>query len=234
MLNLKNIEIKVGKRLLFKSSEICLTNGLIAVVGRNGSGKSTLFKSILKSHSIDKGQILLFDKDLVEYSSAEMSQLIAVVYTKSEVFGDHTVKDILLLGRIPYQGFFGKNTALDLKIIEEVAKKMNIIEFLDRQFAYLSDGEKQLVMIARAFVQETPIILLDEPSAFLDVVNRLQLVQILKDLAKTENKLILYSTHHLDQLEVNCEGVLLIHEEKMELLTDKNKFQSSIKAAFKL
>jgi iron complex transport system ATP-binding protein len=234
LLSLKNISIALGKRLLFDAGSLYLANGLIALVGRNGAGKSTLFQALLQSTPLATGVVELNGKNLSLISKSELARTIAVVFTKPEVYGDHKVQDILILGRVPHQGFFGKTSTSDVEIVYKIASKLGITAFLERRFSTLSDGEKQLIMIGRAFVQDTPIILLDEPAAFLDVVNRIELIKILKELAKSENKLIIFSTHHIDQIESNCDAVLLIHDGKLSLIDNQSEFLPVINSAFNL
>ncbi|MEO9531894.1 MAG: ABC transporter ATP-binding protein [Crocinitomicaceae bacterium] len=234
MLSLKNITLKVGQRLLFNSDNIELKEGLIALIGRNGAGKSSLFQSLLQSFPLSNGEFLVNGQELNRLKKADLAKTIAIVFTKPEVYGDNRVEDIMVLGRIPHQGFMGKTTTDDLAIVRKITQQLNISQFLNRSFSSLSDGEKQLVMIGRAFVQDTPIILLDEPAAFLDVVNRIELIKILKELAESENKLIIFSTHHLDQIEENCDGVLLIADSKLRFLENKADFLPSIQTAFNL
>lgn len=234
MLSLNNISIAIGKRHLFSSERIELKPGLVALVGRNGAGKSSFFQTILQSLPLQEGQIHVNGADLSLLTKSSLAKSIAVVLTKPEIYGDYKVQDILMLGRVPHQGFFGKRTQEDIDVVFKIAGQLGLNHFLTRSFTSLSDGEKQLVMIGRAFVQDTPIILLDEPAAFLDVVNRIELVKILKELAISENKLIIYSTHHLDRIEENCDGVLLIADSKLRLLENKVDFLPSIQTAFKL
>lgn len=232
MLDLTNIEIRVSDRSLFTLSNLKLTGGLVALVGRNGTGKSTFLRTILGEHQNYSGEIKLNNLELSKISKSEKAKLISVVYSKPEIFGNHTVREVLLLGRLPYQNFLAKVTEQDLLEVEKNISLLELQNFADKEFSILSDGEKQLVMIGRALVQNTSVILLDEPGAFLDVVNRYKLSDVLKKIVEETNKLIIYSTHHIDLLESHCTGVLLISDNEMKLLSESNKFLPEIKRTF--
>lgn len=238
---MKNIEIKVSSRSLFKLGELKLNAGLIALIGRNGTGKSTFLRTILGEHKNFSGLIKLDDKNLADIPKSEMAKLISVVYSKPDIFGNHSVKEVLLLGRLPYQNLFANTTQEDLSEVNRVLELLELKAFADKQFSILSDGEKQLAMIGRALVQNTPIILLDEPGAFLDLVNRYKLAGILKKIVADSNKLVIYSTHHIDLLENYCSGVLLIAaklpqygDNEMKYLSEVNQFLPEIKRTFGL
>ncbi|MCG8573746.1 MAG: ABC transporter ATP-binding protein [Flavobacteriales bacterium] len=232
MLKFNNIEINVGSRRLFRLDSLELERGLIALVGRNGCGKSTFIRSLLKEHGDYKGNITLNGRLLTDFSKSELATQIAVVYTRTELFGNHSVRDVILLGRLPHQGILSRFSKEDLGSVEKVANQLEIGHLLDAAFQRLSDGEKQLVMIARALVQDTPLILMDEPGAYLDLVNRVKLVRLLKDVADDSQKLIIFSTHHIDLLDQNCDGALLITNEQMSFI--QADLQTQIKNAFNL
>ena len=174
------------------------------------------------------------NRPIHQFSKVELAKEIAVVYSKVEIFGDYLVKDILDLGRIPYQNRLANNTQDDEKLIKKVANDMGIESFLDRRFNSLSDGEKQLIMIARAFVQETNIILMDEPTAFLDLVNRNLLVKQLSEKAVKSSKLILFSTHDIDLIDKYCQEVLFIHNDEMIKMSREESYSGQIKKTFNL
>lgn len=234
MLKFKNISLTAGDKLLFNLQELELKPGLVALVGRNGSGKSSFIKSILNEFEGVEGEITLNDAPLTAFSRNELATEISVVYSKVELFGDYEVKDILDLGRIPYQNRLAKNSAEDEKIVHEVSDELGITSFLNRRFNTLSDGEKQLIMIARAFVQDTKVILMDEPTAFLDLVNRNLLIQQLSEKAIQSGKLILFSTHDIDLLDKYCHEVLFISEKNLHTMKKESSYSSQIKSTFNL
>ena len=232
MLKFKQLNISVGKRGLFSVDDIELSSGIIALVGRNGAGKSTLLRTIMGLHTNYSGTILWNEKPLKNYSQKELAKEIAIVYSNSQVFGSHSGKDVLMLGRLPYQNAFAKITKEDDEKVNTIIASLQISSFVNRIYSTLSDGEKQLIMIGRALVQDTDIILLDEPNAFLDLVNRHSVMQILNKIAKTTNKLILFSTHEISFLPDLCKAVLLIESNKIKLLTSKSQFVAEIEKSF--
>ena len=207
-----------------------LTSGLWALVGRNGAGKSTFLTALSGVHPNFEGEFLINSKPQKSISSQQMAKNVAVVFSKTEVFGKHTALDILHLGRIPYQGLFSKVTKLDELKVTEIVELLHLESLIHKKFSVLSDGEKQLVMIGRALVQDTKIILLDEPTAFLDVVNRKKIVNTLATLSK--EKLIIFSTHNIDLIEQFCDGILIIHYNKLNLVSEKLEFNNQLEIVF--
>lgn len=235
MLELKDIKIQVGERNLFHlSGSLKIGAGVYALVGRNGAGKSTLLRTISGLHQNFKGEIFFQDQNIREWEGRERAQKIAVVFPKSEVFGRHTVKDILLLGRLPYQGLLAVPTSTDFQVMDRVASELGLTQWLHREFNSLSDGERQLVMIGRALVQDTPVILMDEPAAFLDMVNRFELGQLLKKVAEKTGKLILCSTHQVERIESDFHGILLIAQNELKFVEDPPQFLPVIRKTFNI
>lgn len=232
MLSVKNIVVEINNTRLFQSNEIQLNKGLIALVGRNGAGKSTLLKCIMGQHLLSSGSIELYDESITKMSIQKKAKLISVVFSKASIFGNHTAFDVLKLGRIPYQSIWANLQSDDTAIIEKVIDQMSLKALLQKEFNKLSDGEKQLIMIGRSLIQDTPIILLDEPAAFLDVVNQYELMQVLHNISKDSNKLIIYSTHQVENIDNNCQGLLMIENQFLSFNQTKGTFKQSIQKAF--
>lgn len=175
--------------LLQKGSVTCL-------LGPNGAGKSTLLRTLSCRQPSLKGAILT-DKgvDLTRISLTEVARTMSVVYTERTNVGALTAREVVGLGRQPYTGFFGRLSAEDRRIVSESLDDVGVMSLADRFMATLSDGERQKVMIARALAQRTPIMILDEPTSFLDVASRLEIMQLLKRLADGYAKAVLLSTH---------------------------------------
>lgn len=234
MLKFEHIILQAGDRELFRLNHLELTHGIVGLVGMNGSGKSTFIRTMLGEHNEYEGRIEIEGKSLHSYKRPELAKVISVVYSKPQVFGQHRVEDILMLGRLPYQGILAQTTDADRLVVYQIAARLRIEHLMNQTFASLSDGEKQLAMIGRALVQDTPVLLMDEPSAFLDIVNRYQLVEVMKQVAEESNKLIIFSSHHLDMISQCCDKVLLIDQGELRVLAEINRFEELIKQSFGL
>ena len=188
VMKLENVILSYGKKVVAKDINAELLPGeLVCLIGRNGAGKSTLIKYILRENPDPK--------------------MISVVLTDRIDVERMTVRDIVAMGRMPYTGFFGKLTEEDERIVSKAIETLSLEEFSDRQINTLSDGERQKSIIAKALAQETPYILLDEPTAFLDYPSKVSTMEMLQKLCKENNKAILISTHDLDIALRYCDKV---------------------------
>lgn len=182
---------------------------LTCLIGDNGIGKSTLLRTLSGFQPKVGGEIWLGSREADSLSQRERSRIISIVLTQRPEMGGLTVHDLVGMGRSPYTDFWGNLAARD-----ELAVRQSLVEtgawpLRDRKIDSLSDGECQKVMIARALAQETPIILLDEPTAFLDFHSRIDTLRLLSRLAHTMGKTILLSTHDL-QLAAELADLLLL------------------------
>ena len=187
---------------------------LTCLLGANGAGKSTLLRTLSASQPALGGELLLMDKPLSEYTEKERSRTIGVVLTDRTFAGGLTVYELIGLGRQPHTGFFGRLSKEDHRLIQEAMEQVRIAHKARNYAAELSDGERQKVMIAKALVQECPLILLDEPTAFLDVVSRIEIMHLLHRLASEQNKAILLSTHDIEQALVLSDRLWLLTKGK--------------------
>lgn len=187
---------------------------LTCLLGANGTGKSTLLRTLSASQPLLGGKLMVQDKPLSDYSEKERSRTIGVVLTDKTQAGGLTVYELVALGRQPHTGFFGRLHSKDRIVIQEALEAVGIAHKSQNYTAELSDGERQKVMIAKALVQECPLILLDEPTAFLDVVSRIEIMNLLHKLAVEQNKAILLSTHDIEQALVLSDKLWLLSKEK--------------------
>lgn len=201
ILKTKSLSIGYDKKEVVSNINVTLHEGdIIALVGPNGAGKSTLFKTFSTHIKPVGGKIELFGKDLQTYSPKERAKMLGIVLTERPDDMFMKVFDVVAAGRYPYTGMFGKLNENDEKEIKVSLELVGANNLTDRVFNTLSDGEKQKVMIAKAIAQNTPIIMLDEPTAFLDYPSKIELFSLLKKLAKEQRKAILFSSHDLELL----------------------------------
>lgn len=187
---------------------------LTCLLGPNGAGKSTLLRTLSAFLPPVKGDITIMGRNLRDYSDRELSKTIGVVLTEKTDLRNMTVQDLVGLGRSPYTGFWGTLHQHDLDIVEKAIELVGIETLKGRMIHTLSDGERQKVMIAKALAQETPVIFLDEPTAFLDFPSKVEIMQLLHNLSRTTGKTIFLSTHDLELALQIADTIWLLDREK--------------------
>jgi iron complex transport system ATP-binding protein len=180
----------------------CIRSGeLTCLIGSNGLGKSTLLRTLAAFQPPLAGQVEWHDggtwRSLQAMSKAQLATLVSVVLTERPEVQHMTVAEVVGLGRMPYTGFFGTLTAADRQVVAEALALVGIAPYAPRMIDALSDGERQKVMIAKALAQQTPVVLLDEPTAFLDYPSKVEMMKLLRRLTAETGKAILLSTHDL-------------------------------------
>ncbi len=179
--------------------ELSLENGkLIAIVGANGIGKSTLLRTITGIQKPLDGKILLNQKNIREFDSLALSKEMSLVLTEKLPPSNLTVYEIIALGRQPYTNWIGKLSEIDITKINYAIALTQTQALLDKRHYEISDGQLQIVLIARALAQDTPLIVLDEPTTHLDLQHKVALFKLLKKLTQETQKCILFSTHDID------------------------------------
>jgi len=171
---------------------------LTCLLGPNGAGKSTLLRTLAAFQPPLAGEILLEGRPLTSYTTQELATRIGIVLTERPNIQGMTVAELVAMGRSPYTGFWGQLHDDDLAQVEEAIQLVGIENLRRRNVNTLSDGERQKVMIAKTLAQQTPIILLDEPTAFLDYPSKVEVLLLLRRLAHQMNKTIFLSTHDLE------------------------------------
>lgn len=171
---------------------------LTCLLGTNGVGKSTLLRTLSAFQPKLDGDIYISGKELGKYTDRELSTVISVVLTEKCDIRNMTVRELVGMGRSPYTGFWGKLSNRDKDIVENAIGLVNIHHLASRMLHTLSDGERQKAMIAKALAQETPVIFLDEPTAFLDFPSKVEIMQLLHQLTRETHKTIFLSTHDLE------------------------------------
>lgn len=195
------IGYKSGKGLRCVASDIsvCLEAGeLVCLLGPNGAGKSTLLRSLAGMQSPIAGEVRLLGDDIYKLAPQDLAKRLSLVLTERVDVGMLSAYTLVSLGRHPYTDWWGKLTPEDEAIIHWAIKSVGALHLAARQVSELSDGERQKIMIARALAQSPMVMLLDEPTAFLDLPRRVEIMQLLRQLAKENQQAILLSTHDLD------------------------------------
>lgn len=202
-INIRNLSIgypgKKGTKVVATGINASINNGeLTCLLGANGVGKSTLLRTLSAFQPKLGGEIYIEGKEIGDYSDKQLSHVISVVLTDKCDIRNMYVTELVGLGRSPYTGFWGSLTREDKKVVEHAIGLVGISHLADRMVHTLSDGERQKVMIAKALAQETPVIYLDEPTAFLDFPSKVEMMQLLHHLSRQTDKTIFLSTHDLE------------------------------------
>ncbi len=185
--------------MILKSIDLDVKNGLfVALIGPNGSGKSTLLKCLAKILQPVKGIIFIGEHDITEMHELDVARLRSTVLSDRVYPFNMTVRELIALGRYPYQGLLGRLTINDNKLITDSAKMMEVEDLLENKFNELSDGQKQRVLIARALAQAPKVLILDEPATHLDAKSRVEILLKLKELARTQKIAIIASMHEIE------------------------------------
>lgn len=202
------------ERILQQHLSIRASGGrLIALLGRNGVGKSTLLRILSGIRAPLEGTVRLDGHSLFDLTPSERAKRIALVTTENVTAAHLRVYDAVAMGRSPYTGWFGSLSAEDESRVQQALEQTAIEAFRDTPLDTLSDGERQRVMIARALAQDTPVMLLDEPTAFLDLPNRYHIVLLLRRLARRTGKIILFSSHDLSMTLQLCDLLWVMNRE---------------------
>ena len=199
-----------GVETSLKLGEVCL------LIGNNGVGKTTLIKSILNQIPVLDGEIFLNKKNIKILSSKEIAEQIAIVFSKSQVPANYTLKDLISLGKyIHYPYYFELNDS-DRQEVDEIIESLNLNQYKDFQLQKLSDGNLQKAFIGRALAQNSPFIILDEPTTHLDEENKIIILKLLRNLAKKQNKLILFSSHDWRLAKEFSDKIWLVNDGKLD------------------
>ena len=216
MIEISHVTFGYGRSIILRDINLTVQpRSITAIIGINGVGKSTLINCLSKQSEIRDGEILVDGKNIVDYSFNEYAKIVSVVPQLTSIRPiDYKVRDFMVEGRTPYLSAFAVPGLVDYNFSEKVAKKMEVDKYLDKEFSKLSGGEQQIILLARALVQDTPIILLDEPMSALDLRNQAFLLKMIKKLS-AEGKTVLFSTHNPNHaLALDC-NVCIIHDHKV-------------------
>ncbi len=210
ILSCRGLSVGYFKKTVLAEMDFDFPLGSMTVlIGANGSGKSTLLRTLAGQQRPLSGTIVLDGKPLAGYTKSQLAKARAIVSTVREGGGGLTVEETVAIGRYAFTGWSGTMSADDKRIVDESIEAVGVGGFKGRYLANLSDGERQKVMVARALAQQTPLIILDEPTAFLDVAARIEIMRLLRNLADRGNTIIL-STHDIAPAVSQADMLLVV------------------------
>ena len=205
-----------GKPILSDISMNIRRGSIVTLIGPNGAGKSTILKSIARQLEPLGGAVYMEKRDLAGFSRQQLSQSMSVVLTDKIRTELMTCEDVIETGRYPYTGRFGVLSREDHRAVEEAMELVHVTELRDQDFSKISDGQRQRVMLAKGLCQEPDIIVLDEPTSYLDVKYKLEFLSILQELRKQKNITVIMSLHELDLAERVSDKILCINGKYVE------------------
>ena len=197
----KTNDLAVGYdgNILIHDINVNLEKGkILTLIGPNGAGKSTILKSITRQLETIRGTVYINAQELTTWAPKEMAKQVAVVLTDRIRPELMTCAEVVAMGRYPYTNLFGKLTQKDTEAVQEALERVHALNLAEQDFATLSDGQRQRIMLARAICQEPEIIVLDEPTAYLDIRHKIELLDILREMAQKKNITVIMSLHEID------------------------------------
>ncbi|PIE50104.1 MAG: ABC transporter [Flavobacteriales bacterium] len=214
---IQNAHIGYPNTPLVKEINLKMTKGeVVLLMGNNGMGKTTFIKSILNQIPLLSGDILINHQSIKNIAPQEIAKKIAVVFSTKNKPYHYTTRDLIALGRWTHYPFYFDLNAKDKTLIDKVIEDLGLKKYENTRLENLSDGNLQKAFIARALVQESPMIILDEPTAHLDESNKIMLYQLLRSLAKENNKMILFSSHDWRLAKEFSDKIAYIKNQKMQ------------------
>lgn len=205
-----------NENVILPPLDACANEGeLIAVIGRNGIGKSTLLRTLTGLQKPLGGEIFYDNRSINEYSRMELALKVGYISTESVKVSNMTVYDLVALGRFPHTNWIGRIEQEDDSAIMDAIEKVSMTAFSNKFVAELSDGERQKVMIARILAQDSGLMVMDEPTAFLDVAGKYDIFHLLHMLSGSHNKTIIYSTHDLQMAISQSDKIWLILDDRL-------------------
>lgn len=213
----EKMSVGYHKHPLIENIEIALKKGeILTLIGPNGAGKSTILKSIARQLALIGGTIFLDENSVENMSGSELSQNMAVVLTEKLRTEMMTCEDVVATGRYPYTGRFGILSETDYQVVKEAMELVNVTSIKEQDFTQISDGQRQRVMLARAICQEPEIIILDEPTSYLDIKYKLEFLSILQKMRKKKELTVIMSLHELELAERVSDKILCINGKYVE------------------
>lgn len=215
---MKNIYIETQKlsvgyngKVLLSDIELRVKKGeILVLIGPNGAGKSTILKNIIREMQPVSGNIFIKGKNIKDFTNRQYAKTISVVLTEKIKTEMMTCRDVVAMGRYPYTNYFGRLTKEDEKIVTNSLEKVSALDIADKDFSQISDGQRQRIMLARAICQKPEVIVLDEPTSFLDIRHKIELLDILQEMAVKEQVAVIVSLHEIELAEKIADYVMCV------------------------
>lgn len=228
LMEAKKIKFGYQSKLILDDLSVSFQEGKItAIIGPNGSGKSTLLMLLSRINRAKEGNITLYNKNVWEYKIKEFARHVAVVHQKNQIYGDLSVKTIVGYGRLPYLSYHQNLSDEDYKIIDWALETTKLKEFEDRALNNLSGGQQQRVWLAMALVQKTPILLLDEPTTYLDVKYQIEILNLIKKINQEYGITIIMVHHEINQAINYSDEIIAMKDGKIVFQGEPNKIITS-------
>jgi iron complex transport system ATP-binding protein len=215
-LEIKNTTIGYQKPLISEVNASLDFGDVCLLIGNNGVGKTTLIKSILNQIPTLKGDIFINDKNVKKLSDKEIAEQIAVVFSKAQIPANYTTEDLISLGKFIHLPYYYQLEKEDLEDVNNIISQLKLEEYRTTSLQKLSDGNLQKAFIGRALAQNSPVIILDEPTTHLDEENKIIILKLLRDLAKNHDKIILFSSHDWRLAKEFADKIWFINDEKLQ------------------
>lgn len=213
MIKINNLFFRYNSTDIIKGISCVIgSEKITGICGQNGSGKTTFLKiicGILKKYS---GDVFIYGKNIKDVSKKELARFISYLPGEISTPFDFKVKDLILMGRTPYSGFFSSYSINDYKRVREVSLRLGVLELLERNFFTLSNGERQLIMLAQSIVQDTYFIIMDEPTSHLDIKHKIKIFEILKEEVHNKNLKVIVVLHDLKLAIDYCDVIFFMKD----------------------
>lgn len=212
----ENLSVGYHGKSLIRNISLGIKKGeIVTLIGPNGSGKSTILKSITRHLKVIDGLIFIGEDELGRLTYKDLSKRVSVVLTERMRPELMTCREVVASGRYPYTNRMGILTPKDEEIVNDVMEKVNVLELSERDFSAISDGQRQRILLARAICQQPEVIVLDEPTSFLDIRHKVELLSILRKMAKENGTTIIMSLHEIDLAEKISDKIICVKGEEI-------------------
>lgn len=217
MLKAENLTVGYDKKIIISNVNINICPGqIVTLIGQNGAGKSTLLRTITTELEALGGKILLQGQDTLTMTAADIARRLSMVMTKTPSPELMTCREVVATGRYPYTGRLGILSKEDYKIVDEALEQLHATQLKDNLFTEISDGQRQRIMLARALCQKPQVLILDEPTSYLDIKYKLEILTAIKSLARQQNIAILMSLHELDLARIISDEIICVKNKAID------------------